>query len=191
MADRFTVGFVAAVLVAATVAAGASSIRVPREQPRADDYRVNAAFLYNFAKFVEWPAQAFATPSAPLTLCVLGVDPFGAVLDDTLRGQLVAGRTISVRRLAQVEPGCHLLFIGGSERNRLSLLTGQLRRASVLTVSEEPGFNESGGMIELFTDRDGVQFNISPKAVERSGLRASARLIALAANQRHPSGGRR
>lgn len=188
---RFTCGVVALVLAATGVVLGGSTLRPPSEAPRADEYRLKAAFLFNFAKFVEWPSQTFTAQASPLTLCVLGVDPFGRVLDDTLKGRLVSGRPVVVRRIVEVEPGCHLIFISGSERKRMAVLTDQLRSTSVLTVSEEEGFNGVGGMIELFTDGDSVQFNISPAAVERSGLRASARLIALAANQRHPSGGRR
>jgi hypothetical protein len=158
---------------------------------RADEYRVKAAFLYNFVKFVEWPAAAFNTASAPLTLCVLGADPFGSVLEETLNTRMVGGRPVVARRIADVEPGCHLLFISGSERKRMAVIADQVRTSSVLTVSEEQGFSGLGGMIELFTDGESVQFNIYPSVVEASGLHASARLIALAANQKHQSGGRR
>jgi hypothetical protein len=171
---------------------GAQGLLLPgTAAPRADEYRVKAAFLFNFAKFVEWPASAFPSQAAPLNVCVLGADPFGDVLEETLKGRSVGGRSIVARRLAEVEPGCHLLFVSGSERRRLAVIAEQLRSESVLTISEDEGFNALGGMIELFTEGESVQFNISPSAVERSGLHASARLIALAANQRHSAGVRR
>ncbi|MGE3958982.1 MAG: YfiR family protein [Vicinamibacterales bacterium] len=178
-------------LVAAGAVVAASGARPGAEGQRADEYRVKAAFLFNFAKFVEWPATAFAAPAAPLNVCILGVDPFGHALDDTLRGRLVSGRSLAVRRIAEVEAGCHLLFISGSERRRLAVLTDEVRTGGVLTVSEEEGFTAMGGMIELVTAGESIQFNISPASIERAGLHASARLIALAANQRHGSGGRR
>jgi len=160
------------------------------ESPRADEYRVKAAFLYNFAKFVDWPAEAFATPAAPLNVCILGVDPFGSALDQALQGH-VGNRAIVTRRLTEVEPGCHLVFISASERKRLALLADSLRALRVLTVSDAEGFGGLGGMIELFTEGESVRFNIYPSEVERAGLRASARLIELAANQKHAAGGRR
>lgn len=169
---------------------GAVTLAAGVEAGRVDEYRVKAAFLFNFARFVEWPVDTFRHPSAPLTLCVLGVDPFGALLEQELQRQST-GRPITTRRISQIEPGCHLVFISGSERKRLSVLADALRSAHVLTVSEEEGFGRVGGMIELFTDGDSVRFNIYPDEVERAGLRASSRLITLAANQRHAGGGRR
>ncbi|HUR33186.1 MAG TPA: YfiR family protein [Vicinamibacterales bacterium] len=157
---------------------------------RADEYRVKAAMLFNFARFVEWPAEAFSSPDMPLDLCIVGADPFGAVLDDSLRGHLVAGRAIQVRRMADIQPGCHLAFVSGSERRRMSVIADRLRSAGTLTVAEDEGFGIVGGMIELFTDGDSIRFNIYPPAIERSKLRASARLIALAANQKRPGGHR-
>lgn len=191
MSERLVSWVLAVALAAGGVGLSARPLTEPTESPRADEYRVKAAFLFNFAKFVEWPAQAFSGQSAPLTLCVLGVDPFGNLLDDTLKGRAVAGRAIAIRRIPELESGCHVLFIASSERKRLAVLTDQLRNSSVLTVSEETGFTTLGGMIELFTAGESVQFNIAPTAVERSGLHASARLIALAANQRRPAGGHR
>lgn len=188
--QRLATGVVALVIGSGAVLhAGPPHVSAPGRQ-RADQYRVKAAFLFNFAKFVEWPASSFNAPSAPLDVCVIGVDPFGSTLDETLRGRLVAGHTLVVRRIAEPDPSCHVLFVSDSERQRLAFIADQLRSASVLTVSEDEGFIAAGGMIELVTDGDSVQFNISPSAVEKSGLRASARLIALAANQRH-GGGRR
>jgi hypothetical protein len=143
--------------------------------------RVKAAFLFNFTKFVDWPAAAFDTPTSPLTICVLGADPFGNLLDDALQGRTVGGRPLTTRRIAEVEPGCHVLFVSTSERKRM-------RTSPVLTIGDadgEDGENGLGMMIELFTDGDRVRFNFHPKTVERAGLRASARLIALAANQQH------
>lgn len=191
MRTRLTPWVLAVALAACSVGVAARTLTGPSESQRADEYKVKAAFLFNFAKFVEWPPQAFSGQGAPLTVCVLGLDPFGSLLDDTLKGRAVAGRPIAVRRIPELEPGCHVLFISGSERKRLALLTDRLRGTSVLTVSEEAGFTTVGGMIELFTAGESVQFNIEPAAVERSGLRASARLIELAANQRRQAGGRR
>jgi hypothetical protein len=93
--------------------------------------------------------------------------------------------------MSDVEPGCHLLFISASERKRMAVIVERLRTSGVLTVSEDEGFGAVGGMIELVTQSDRVGFNIYPGALERVGLHASARLIELAWNQKHPAGGRR
>ncbi len=182
-----------AVAVAATAAvlAGAALPGEGADPPAADEYRVKAAIVYNLAKFVEWPADAFAAASTPLNICVLGVDPFGQALDDAFRGHLVAGRTVTLRRTAEVEPGCHLVFISGSERKRMAVLADRLRTSSVLTVSEQEGFCAIGGMIELFTEGDHVRFNLTVAAIEAARLRVSARLREIASNEKHLSGDRR
>lgn len=158
--------------------------------PLVDEYRVKAAILYHLAKFVDWPADAFASPATPMAVCVLGADPFGAVLDESIGGRQVAGRPVLVRRIAEPEGGCHVLFISTSERRRLALIVERLGTAGVLTVSEEDGFTRLGGIVELITEGERVRFHINTAAAERARLRVSARLLALAANQKAPGGPR-
>jgi hypothetical protein len=175
----------ASIVMAGVPAAGAA------ESQGADEYRVKAAIVYNLAKFVEWPAESFTGPTDPLNVCVLGVDPFGPALDDAFRGHLVGGRTVTVRRTADVEPGCHLLFISRSEQKRTTVIADRVRASSVLTISEQEGFGAAGGMIELFTEGDRVRFNLNVVALEAAHLRASARLREIASNEKHVPGGRR
>ena len=186
---RFRSGVAAMAIVAAGAVLRAGGPYTGSEVQRADEYRVKAAMLFNFTRFIEWPAEVFSSPTTPLTVCVLGVDPFGGILEDALKGHSVGGRAIQIKRIADVEPGCHVVFISGSERKRMSVIADRLRTSGALTISEEEGFGTVGGMIELFTDGESVKFNIYTGALEQSRLRASARLIALAANQKH--GGRR
>jgi len=182
----------ATVLFAAAVVAMANPPLIgAAELPRADEYRVKAAIIYNLARFVDWPTDAFTAPAAPMTVCVVGVDPFGDVLDEAFKGHLVGGRSIVVRRLPDVQPGCHVVFISGSERKHLAVIADRLRNTSVLTVSEEEGFGSLGGMIELFTEGDRIRFNINIAALEGARLRASARLREIASNEKHAAGGRR
>jgi hypothetical protein len=176
-------------LFAAAVLAAAPSVALSAlEAQGADEYRVKAAVLYNLAKFVDWPPDVFGAGTAPLHVCVLGVDPFGDALETAFAGHQIGGRGSVVRRIGDVEPGCHVLFISGSERKRMAAITDRLRGSGVLTVSEEAGFAESGGMIELFTDGDRVRFNLNIAALEEGRLRASARLREIAAKH---GGGRR
>src|SRR5690348_5475689 len=109
-------------------------------QQRIDEYRLKAAVLYNLAKFVEWPVESFQAPASPFVICVLGVDPFGSVLDQSVAGRIVGGRIVVARRVPDVDPACHILFIADSEVRRLPTIMDRLRGASVLTVGEVGGF---------------------------------------------------
>jgi len=128
--------------------------------PSPTEFEVKAAFLYNFAKFVEWPPDAFPEPSAPLAFCVYGDDPVSASLDAVTRGETLNGRRLVVRRLRdllQVRE-CHVLFISAQEKGRLPEALSALRDARVLTVGEGQGFLDKGGMIRLFLEQNRMRF---------------------------------
>lgn len=161
---------------AATVVAAAGPSLASAEAQRVDEYRLKAALIYAIAKFVDWPADAFPSASAPMQVCVLGADPFGPTLDDTFRGHTVGGRSASIRRVADIDAACNVLFVSRSERKRMALLTDQLRSLAVLTVSEEDGFRSVGGMIELYSDGEKVRFSLNLEAFETARLKPSARL---------------
>ena len=150
-------------------------------QQRIDEYRLKAAVLYNLAKFVEWPGESFQAATSPFVICVLGADPFGEALDQSLAGRVVGGRPVVARRINDVESGCHILFIADSEVRRLSTIMDKLRGASVLTVAEVNGFVDRGGVIGLVTEDDRVRFEINADAATKARLKISARLLALAA----------
>jgi hypothetical protein len=156
------------------------SASLVRAQQHVDEYRLKAAVLYNLAKFVDWPPESFTDPMSPMVFCVLGVDPFGSALDDTLRGHAIGRRFAVVKRVADVESDCHVLFVANSEVRRLPALIEQLRNRSVLTIGDTGGFADMGGMIGLVTDADRVRFAINPVAAERGRLKISARVMALA-----------
>ena len=147
------------------------------------EYEVKAAFIYNFAKFTEWPS---APADRPLKFCVLGSDPFGAALDP-LSGRTAQGRPISVERgidLAEAD-ACALLFVhDGAPKARDSAL-GKLAGLQVLTVGDQPGFALAGGMIELLMVDNRVQFEVNLTAVKSAKLKISAQLLKLA---RHLAG---
>jgi hypothetical protein len=152
------------------------------EDHMADEYRVKAAFLFNFAKFVEWPATSFTSNDQPIEICILGQNPFGTSLEDAVRGKVAANRTFIVREVssAQQAGNCHILFVGVSERKRSRAVLGELKGASVLTVGETEDFTATGGVIS-FKLKDGrVRFEIDPAAAERGNLRISSKLLSLA-----------
>lgn len=141
------------------------------------EYEVKAAFLFNFAKFIEWPAP----PPNAIELCVVGDDPFGSKLEDTVSGKTINGQPIVVRRLkAGDNPrNCQIAFIGASDRETRSILD-LLRGASTLTVGESPNFAKQGGMINFVLKDNRVQFEINVDAAEQAHLKISSKLLILA-----------
>lgn len=157
----------------------------------ASEREVKAAMLYSFTKFVEWPAASFPDAKSPLTLCVLGKDPFGALLDQAVGDRSVAGRTVQVlrsQRPAELR-GCQLVFISSSERRRLEEVLPALPQTGVLTVSDMDGFTRTGGMVGFVLDDNKVRFEVNLDAAEHAKLKISARLLKLARDVRHDSAG--
>jgi hypothetical protein len=146
------------------------------------EYLIKAAFLYNFAKFTEWPAGSFPDSGAPLDICVFGEDPFGNALE-SIAGKTIRGRKVAVHRVASIEAGaaCHLLFISESEATRLARILESLRGRPVLTIADMPEFARSGGIINLKTNRkEKVRFEINVTIAKRAGLKFSSKLLSLA-----------
>lgn len=153
-----------------------------RSQQALSEYQVKAAFLFNFGKFVEWPAGSFASPQAPFWVCVLGDDPFGGTLDETLRGKTISGHTVSLTRIrdAGSARGCQIVFISDSEKARLPALLASTRGWNALLVGETEDFAASGGAIQFTVEDKHVRFAINPDAIQRAGLQVSSKLLALA-----------
>jgi hypothetical protein len=148
----------------------------------AGEYEVKAAFLYNFAKFVEWPDRSFASAQSDFAICVLGNDPFGQTLDDALEGKMIGSRRVKLERVKDAARAreCQVVFVAPSESQRLPEIIDQLRGASVLVVGETDGFAQAGGTVQFTLEQDRVRFTINPDAAERAGLRLSSKLLALA-----------
>src|SRR5215210_2951157 len=109
------------------------------------EYQLKAVFLYNFAKFIEWPETAFAEPTSPLVIGILGENPFGDELERTIRGKMLNNRALTIKELhslAEASSNCHILFVSSSEKKRLPEIFAGLRGVSVLTVGEIDRFTE-------------------------------------------------
>lgn len=147
---------------------------------KATEYELKAAFLFNFARFTEWPPTAGR--SSAIVFGVLGDDPFGAVLDDTIRGKAVGGRPLTVRRLRQAKDsaGCDLLFVASSEKARVPRLLREVSGPGLLTVGETERFAELGGVIELVAESGRIRLVINTDAADRAGVRISSKLLAMA-----------
>ncbi|WP_224984097.1 YfiR family protein [Geomonas agri] len=153
--------------------------RLGAEAPQ--EYQVKGAMVYNMAKYIEWPTDAFSGSGAPLVVCSLGRGPFTAALEQ-YRGKTVLGHPLHVKR---VQPGedlgeCHLLVVSGVEKRYLAGILDQARKRSLLTVSDHPDFARLGGMIGLVEIEGRVRFEINVKAAQQSRFRISSQLLKLA-----------
>lgn len=143
---------------------------------------IKAAFIYNFAKFVEWPASSFVSANAPLRICALDVSVDATPLR-LLAGRVAQGRDIRVSSLDELaEIGqCHILYVPvTTDAPRLAAVGDALRHRPVFTVSEDQAFIDHGGMVSLFIDDDRVRFSINLKLAQAAGLKVSARMLQLA-----------
>jgi uncharacterized protein DUF4154 len=177
---RFRGGWrgVASITLAATFIA-AFEVATVNGTDVAPDVALKAAFLYNFAKFAEWPAL----PSdAPIVFCMVGDDKIAAALVETLRGQNISDHTLEVRRPPDNATWrlCNLLFIADAETGRAAGGLGGIKMLPVLTVSDGKGFSAAGGIIELFVEGGRMRFAVNVDAAELSGLHLSSRLLGLA-----------
>ena len=145
------------------------------------EYQVKAACVLNAARFVSWPAAAFAGGDAPLVIGILGDNPFGSTLQDVVGGATVRQRRITVRRVGLADArDCHILFVSRSERDRLPAILGALGDANVLTISEIDRFVPSGGTIGLALEQGKIRFEINQEAAKRSGLKIDSQFLLLA-----------
>ena len=154
---------------------------VPAAEPIVDEYQVKAAFLFNFAKFVEWPTEAFSDPNAPLVITVFGEDPFNGSLE-AVKGKLVNNRKLTIRRVRDIQDigKSNVLFVSPSAKKDLARILETLQGQSVLTVGEDGVFTQCGGIINFVKEDNRVRFEVNVSAAERAGLKISSRLLALA-----------
>lgn len=151
-------------------------------EPKPSAARVEAAYIYNFAKFIEWPAAKFAGPTSPIRFCVLNDFSFEADLSQVVNGRSIADHPVEVVQVrdATESLNCHILFVNSAQQSQARHLTEVLRGSGVLTVGETDTFVEEGGIINFFLDNDQVQFRINRKAAQQAGLYVSSRLLTVA-----------
>jgi hypothetical protein len=140
---------------------------------------IKAEMLFNIAKFVSWPP---ATAGGQMTFTILGEDDLAAVLASTLSTKSINGRKVFVRFVRRVSDArdSQILFVAGSEASRIPEVLEALRGLPVLTVADVPGFTAMGGMVDFVQENEKVRFEINPSSAERSQLKISARVLALA-----------
>jgi hypothetical protein len=171
------------ILILLLVVVPRTPIASAESRSNSDEYKVKAAFLYNFAKFIEWPGDEAIHSDEPLTIGIYGKDPFGDYLDQISEKATVNGRKLAILRFEQfldLQP-CHILFISQSEdRPNLERTVDTLHRWNVLTISDIENFAQRGGIIQFETDENQIRFKINTDAARRAELIISSQLLKLA-----------
>jgi hypothetical protein len=144
---------------------------------------LKAAFIYNFAKFTEWPADVLP-PTATFAACVMGDGPTRDALGRIVKGRQLAGRAITV---SEVQAGgklrsCHLLYVSGVTQAQLAAIVVTVRGAPVLTISDGDDFARQGGIAQMFVEGGKIRFDINLEIAKDSGLQLSSKLLVLAAH---------
>jgi len=158
------------------------------DAPDSSEYLIKAGFIYNFAKFVEWPSAAFAQPDSPIVIGVLGTDPFGSVLDRLVQDKKIGQRGFVVKRykwgkdLKDLKDlrDCKILFVSASEKAHADEIIQLVKWLPILTVGETPGFAEHGGVIRFTVEDNRVRFEVNVDAAHQADLNISSRLLTLA-----------
>ena len=145
------------------------------------EYQIKAAFLFNFAQFVQWPTTAFPESDAPFCIGILGSDPFDGALEETVRGEIIGHHKLIVRHAQHLEDlkDCQMIFISKSEEGHVPQILSDLDSKPILAVSEIGNFTQSGGAINFYLQGGKVRFEINPSSAQRVGLKISSQLLNL------------
>lgn len=160
----------------------ALALAMPARAVEADEYKVKGAFLFNFARFVEWPAQSQVGAKGEIRVCVLGNDEVTSILSEVLQGRSTGTRDVMVRRIDDLSSvaWCRIFFITKFADMEPEVVVNALGATSILTVGETAGFAANGGMVNFTGDESEVRFEINEGAARRAGLKISSKLLRLA-----------
>ncbi len=166
----------------ALLLAGLLASLLPKAAAAEAEDEVKAAFLFNFARYVEWPATAFANESAPIRLCLIAGSPFEQVVRETVSGRSVGSRPVAVEKVPDLDAAatCHLLFLDDGGTWPAPRVAERLATLAVFTISDEPGFAADGGIANFVLVDSKIRFEINPSAARQAGLKISSSLLRLA-----------
>ena len=169
-----------AIGICLSMALGASAQTL--DSSDSSEYLIKAGFIYNFAKLVGWPGNAFAQPDSPIVIGILGTDPFGGIIDRILADKKVDARRFVIKRLkwGMEFKDCDILFVGASEAVHLEEIIRAVKGLPILTIGETPGFARRGCIINLIVEDNKVRFEVNLDAAKQADLNISSRLLALA-----------
>lgn len=154
----------------------------PGQQPVSKEYQIKAVFLFNFTQFVQWPSAAFAAADSPLVIGVVGDNPFGPFLEETVKGEMIEKHNLVVERYTSVEDikDCHILFVSFDDKQDVRAALARVAGRPVLTVSDGDNFERIGGMIRFFPESGRIRLRINVEPVDNAGLIVSSKLLRLA-----------
>jgi hypothetical protein len=158
-------------------------LHAPAQQTLSREFQIKAVFLFNFTQFVQWPADAFSDRTSPFVIGVLGEDPFGAYLDETIMNEAVGNHKLVVERYATVEDikNCHILFVSLANKLDVRRALDVVKGKPVLTVSDREGFARAGGgMVRLYNEAGHIRLRINVQPVTEAKLVMSSKLLSLA-----------
>ena len=159
-----------------------SGLYVSGQAPPSREYQLKAVFLFNFTQFVEWPPTAFTSPMDPFVIGILGDDPFGNYLEETIAGEYVLGHPLVVHHYNSTKEisNCHILFISSQDIKRAKDMLAETNARNMLTVSDMENFARLGGMIGFVNNENRIKLQIKPAAAKNAGLNISSKLLRLA-----------
>ena len=139
-------------------------------------------FLYNFTRFIDWPSAVLRSPADPFVIGIIGDDPFGDYLDETVTGERVGTHPILVRRMKDISEigNCHILYIGSHDQEFTRRVLDEVAKKSILTVSDLPGYYRWGGIVRFFTENNKIRFQINVQQSREAELVISSKLLSVA-----------
>jgi hypothetical protein len=163
------------------------SLSADAQVSKPEEFQVKAAYLYNFGKFISWPANG---SSSSFLICVLGRDPFGAILESTIAGDSIDSKKLVVKRISSTHEAesCRILYISNSEAADLPEILPSVQKLPIATVSDIPGFINHGGIIEFVLRENRVKFKVNLMAARQAGLTLSSQLLKVAVEVRDTQG---
>jgi len=151
-------------------------------QSKAEEYKVKAIFLYNFTQFVDWPETVFMSPEEPFIIGIVGDDPFGNYIDETVRGEYIGTHPIIIKRCHDIRSTltCHMLYINSTDKEMVRTILNAVSDKNILTVSDDPSFNKLGGIIRFYTEDNKIRFQINLSRSKEAKLSISSKLLSVA-----------
>jgi hypothetical protein len=152
---------------------------VAAQAPSVSEYQVKAAFLFQFTQFVDWPPDAFPARQAPLVIGILGEDPFGTFLDETVRDEKTNNHPVAIQRYRRLEDvkNCQVLFVSRSEAGRMGEIVAAFKGHNILTVGDADAFADRGGIIQFVTQENRIRLRINLEAAKAANLTISSKLL--------------
>jgi hypothetical protein len=147
-----------------------------------EEYQVKAVFLYNFSRFIDWPESSFPTPNSPFVIGILGEDPFGNYLEETVRGEAVGTHVMTIHHFQNISDieNCHILFISYKDPDKIRKALDALAGKNILTVNENTNFAKMGGMIQFYDELSKIKLMINESAIKDTQIQISSKLMKVA-----------